>query len=109
VSDIPLHIYYDYRMYFPGSSGWVSDTSYDLLNYTYIRDGNFDVLLLLEQRIRDYLNPATIAIDPDQFALDQKFYQDAENGTVTGYQLVYRDSVGLIYISDELYQLHFPK
>jgi hypothetical protein len=109
VSDIPLHIYYDYRMYFPGSSGWVSDTSYDLLNYTYIRDGNFDVLLLLEQRIRDYLNPATIAIDPDQFALDQKFYQDAENGTVTGYQLVYRDFVGLIYISDDLYQLHFPK
>jgi hypothetical protein len=107
--DAPLHIYYDYRMYVPGKPAWVTDTNFDLLEYSYIQENKFDVLLLLEQRIRDYLDPNTVSIDPVLFARNQQFYRDADNATIKGYHQVYRDSFGLIYVSDDLYQKYFSK
>jgi hypothetical protein len=79
------------------------------LDYNYIQQNNFDVLLLLEQRIRDYTNPNVKGIDPAQFALNQKFYRDAEQGTINGYHLVYRNSLGLVFARNEIYQKYFPK
>ena len=96
--DTKLRVYYDYRMYVPGKPGWVTDTNFDLLEYGYIQQNHFDVLLLLEQRIRDYLNPNVTGIDPALFARNQQFYRDADNQTITGYHLVYRDSFGLIFV-----------
>ena len=96
-------------MYVPAKPGWVTDTNYDLLEYSYIQENHFDVLLLLEQRIRDYLNPNVIGIDPALFALNQQFYRDANNQTITGYHLVYRDSFGLIFVRDALYQEYYSK
>jgi hypothetical protein len=107
--DAKLRVYYDYRMYVPGKPGWRTDTNFDLLEYGYIQQNHFDVLLLLEQRIRDYLNPNVTGIDPALFARNQQFYRDADNQTITGYHLVYRDSFGLIYVRDELYQEYYSK
>jgi hypothetical protein len=107
--DASLHVYYDYRLYVPGNLGWATDTNFDLLEYGYIQQNHFDVLLLLEQRIRDYLNPEVTGIDPALFARNQQFYRDANNQTITGYHLVYRDSFGLIYVRDELYQQYYSK
>jgi hypothetical protein len=104
-----LHVYYDYRMYVPGKPGWVTETNYDLLEYVYIQDNNFDVLLLLEQRIRDYLNPDAVGIDPALFVRNQQFYRDADNETIKGFHLVYRNTFGLIYVRDELYQQYYSK
>jgi hypothetical protein len=107
--DAQLHIYYDYRMYVPGKPGWVTETTFDLLEYGYIQKNHFDVLILLEQRIRDYLNPEAVGIDPALFARNQQFYRDADNQTIKGYHLVYRDSFGLIFVRDELYQKYYLK
>jgi hypothetical protein len=107
--DANLHIYYDYRMYVPGKSGWVTDTNFDLLEYSYIQDNHFDVLLLLEQRIRDYLNPKASGIDPALFDRNQQFYRDADNKNITGYHLVFRDSFALIYVRDTLYLKYYSK
>jgi hypothetical protein len=107
--DKQLHVYYDYRMYVPGKSGWLTETTYDLLEYSYIQEKHFDVLVLLEQRIRDYLNPKVVGIDSALFARNQQFYRDADNATIAGYHLVYRDAFGLIYVRAELYQKYFTK
>jgi hypothetical protein len=109
LQDTKLHVYYDYRLYMPTHPGWSTDTNYDLLEYGYIRQNHFDVLVLLEQRIRDYLNPNAVGIDPALFARNQQFYRDANNQTITGYQLVYRDSYGLIFVRDELFQKYYSK
>jgi hypothetical protein len=105
----PLYVYYDYRLYVPETSGWKLETNYDLLEYGYINENKFDVLLLLQQRILDYINPDAIGIDPGLFALNQQFYHDAENGTINGYHLVYRDTLGLIFVRDDLYQQYYSK
>ena len=107
--DKNLHIYYDYRLYVPGKPGWETNTNFDLLEYGYIQENHFDVLLLLEQRILDYLNPEAVGIDPALFARNQQFYRDADNETIIGYHLVFRDAYGLIYVRDELYQQYYSK
>jgi hypothetical protein len=69
----------------------------------------FRRFVVVEQRIRDYLNPNVIGIDPALFARNQQFYRDANNQTITGYHLVYRDSFGLIYDRNALYQEYYSK
>lgn len=103
----PLHVYFDYRLYLPDTPGWQAETSYDLLEYSYIQDSRFDVLLLLQQRIIDYTQPNVTGVDPTQFARAQQFYRDAGAGTLTGYHLLFRNDVGLVYVSQELYGRFF--
>ncbi len=105
----PVFVYHDYRMYFPDTLGWSSETTFDLLNYQYIRQRNFGVLLLMEQRIRDYLNPNVQGIDPETFAYNQQFYRDADQEKLTGYTLVYRNDFGLVFVRQDLYQQYFQK
>jgi hypothetical protein len=50
-----------------------------------------------------------VGIDPDLFALNQQFYHDAENGTINGYHLIYRDTLGLIFVRDDLYVQYYSK
>jgi hypothetical protein len=107
ISSLSLHVYYDYRLYVPDTSGWSAETNYDLLEYGYIGQGDFDVLLLLEQRIRDYLAPDVTGIDPASFTLSQAFYRDAEAGSINGYHLVFRNSVGLVFVREDLYSRNF--
>ncbi len=105
----PLSVYYDYRLYVPDTSGWKTQTTTDLLEYSYIRENRFDVLILLEQRIRDYLNPEVTGIDPEGFTRNQQFYIDAMNETISGYHLVFRNDIGLVYVREDLYQEYFLK
>jgi hypothetical protein len=100
----PLKVYYDYRLYMPGHSDWTVTTTFDLLNYGYIQENKFDVLLLLNQRIKDYINPAVQGIDPPEFALSQKFYRDADAGQIEGFKLLFRDDTGSIFIRENLNQ-----
>ena len=109
LSQLPVSVYYDYRLYVPSTQDWTTTTTYDLLDYGYIKEEKFNVLLLLEQRIRDYLNPEVTGINPEEFAKNQQFYEDAENGTINGYELIFRNSVGLVFVSDTLFQQYFPK
>ena len=102
-----LGVYYDYRLYVPGEPGWMLTNSYDLLDYDYIQQNQFGVLLLLQQRINDYLQPGMTGIDPQAFILNQQFYRDAGSGSLTGYRLAYRDAVGLVYVREDLYSKYF--
>lgn len=108
-STTDLSVYYDYRLYVPETKNWNAQSTFELLDYGYIEGNQFDVLLLLEQRIRDYIHPNAVGIDAAEIDQNRMFYQDAMNETVTGYRLIYRDDVGLIYVTDELYAKTFTK
>lgn len=96
-----LFIYYDARMYLPATQSWKSETTFELLDYTYIQQKGFDVLLLMEQRLRDYLQPGAVGVDQASFAQNQAFYRDADEHKVNGYTLIYRDDFGLVFVRDD--------
>lgn len=98
-----LFIYYDYRMYLPDHEGWRSAINYEPLDYKYIQKKKFDVILLLQQRIKDYLNPNATGIDPTAFSGSQQFYRDAQAGLIQDYHLLFSDDVGQIYIREDLF------
>lgn len=97
-----LRVYHDYRMYVPYYSGWLLTTSFDMLNQPFIEEGNFDVIYLQRQRIRDYLNPDVVAINPTELELAREFYRPADAGIIHGFQLLYEDDFGKLFVSDEL-------
>lgn len=100
--DIHLSVYHDVSMYMPDSDRWYSESIFEMLNYDYINQKNFDVLLLMQQRIYDYLNPNLIPLDDNSLASAREFYGDANQGSIPGYVLLYRDAFGLIYIKQDL-------
>lgn len=97
VVDQPVTVYCDYRLYLPDDNSWQKHTSFDLMTYDYIHEGNFDYLILQQQRILDYLQEGLIGLDVDEFEQSQSFYRDANAGNIEGYILVYRDSTGLVF------------
>jgi hypothetical protein len=98
LQEASIKVYFDYRLYAPDTPGWTLETSYDLLSYNYVQEQGYDVLLLQQQRIADYLDPSAAGIDAQQFANSQAFYADAQRGELQGYRLVYRDRTGLVFV-----------
>ncbi len=80
-----------------------------LLNYAYIEEHKFTILMLSTQRIADYLNPNVLGIDAAQFVENQRFYHDAKAGKISGYHLLYRDKNALLFISEEVCLNQFPE
>ena len=97
----PLKVYYDYRLYMPETDGWTLETSYDLLSYDYVQRNAYDLLFLQRQRILDYLDPDAVGIDEGDFVNAQVFYENALAESLEGYELVYSNEVGLIFVKQE--------
>ena len=102
-----LLVYHDIRLYIPDVSPWNRISSFSLLTYSYFNNQNPDVILLMQQRIRDYLNPEVTGIDPLLLKESREFYGDADNGEVWGYVLVYRNDFGLAFVRENLYEQFF--
>jgi hypothetical protein len=107
IGDKAVYAYYDYRLYMPAKQNWVTETSFELLDYSFIQSRNFDVLFLLQQRINDYLHPNAVGVDPESFARAQAFYQDAQDGSLAGYILLFRNETALLYIREDVCQRDF--
>jgi hypothetical protein len=107
VQNLPLKIEMDSRVYLPAKGSWTVDINYDLLNYPRVQDNQYDVLILMQQTIRDYLNPNAVGIDAAEFSQSQQFYRDADQSRVKGFKLLYQNDFGKIFISDDLYQVYY--
>lgn len=97
-----LYVYHDVRMYVPQREDWYAEAEFNMLNYDYIHQKGFDVLYLMQQRLYDYLNPNALALDINELDLAREFYRDANNGTIEGYELLYRNDYGLVFIKKAL-------
>ena len=56
--DEKYYVYHDVRMYVPENSPWVTESIFEMLDYAFIDERSYDILLLMHGRINDYLNPA---------------------------------------------------
>ncbi len=106
---IPLNIYRDIRVYIPPSSRWDTKIKWGVIDYNYIDDNNFDIVILSRQRALDYTNEGVIenAQDPSQMQRTYSFYSDALKGRVENYQLLFQNDFGLVFISQQLFDKFF--
>lgn len=103
------HVYADVTVYIPAGSEWVRTSRFETLDHEFIGSHGFQILLLMQQNILDYLNEDAIGLDPEQFAINQDFYRDADAGNIPGFRLVFRNSYGLVFVSEELYERYFAE
>lgn len=110
VLDRQLVIFRDVMMYIPNSPRYEDDFKWGVSNYEIATKNNPDLLILNRQHLRDYTQAGQIdsAADSD-FALTAQFYNDALNGTVKGYTLLYQDDFGFVYVSTPLFDQFFAK
>ena len=108
ISQIPLHAYVDPRLYFPDTAYWTTESNLGMLTIDYLSKGNFALIYLDQQRLRDYLNDGAIPIDPESYAENLPIYQRANSGVVGGYSLVHRDENTLLFVWRSFCQEHFP-
>ena len=101
ITNGPLRVYYDYRLYLPATNGWSIETTYELLDYNYIQRSQFDVLLLSSKESAIISIQMLPESTPNNTQRSFVFYTDAYNGTIQGYKLLYRNDVALIYMKDE--------
>jgi len=104
LDDEELYIYHEVRMYLPPREHWTTEAIFEMLTYDTIQQRNFDVVMIMQQRINDYLNPNAVAINSEALEKSRVFYRDADLGKLQGYTLIYRDDFGLIFVRDDLYQ-----
>jgi hypothetical protein len=104
----PLVVFRDVRMYFPDGAKWVI-RSYWNSKYSTIEKIKPDLIILWYQRVLDYTQEGAreSAVDPASFEDTYQFYMDANHDQLRGYRLLYRDDVGLFFVSDEVYSKYF--
>ncbi len=101
------NIYADVNIYIPQDAGWTRSARFETLDYDFIRSNAFQVLFLSQSRIWDYLNEDAVGIDPQRLEISRLFYADANAGEIVGYELVYRDGFGLVFVNEALYEEYF--
>jgi hypothetical protein len=110
-NDIYLIITRDRSIYVPVSGQWSSQVTRSLVDYEYVQENNFHLILLSQQRIKDYTQPDSLenAIDKTEMIAAHEFFADAVSHDVEGYELCYEDDLGFAYVRDDLYQKYFNK
>lgn len=109
-TDQQLKVFRDVRMYFPESPRWNVRTYWNS-KYSTIEKIKPDIIILWSQRILDYTSETAqeSAVDPAAFQDTYTFFVDADNDQLRGYHLIYRDSEGLMFVSDALYEDYFKE
>jgi hypothetical protein len=102
--DRKLFILRDVRVYISADPRWEVRHRWGLIHYGYIERTKPDVIALWKQQVYDYTNTAVAesAVKPESLAEALPFYNDARNGQIQGYSLVYEDDFGLFFLSDSL-------
>lgn len=106
-TDVHPVIYRDVRAYVPPSDRWDVVMKWGLVDYDYIRELNPDLVILQQQRIKDYTLQGVLesAVDAAQMQRTYQFYQDAASGNLEGYHLLLQDSFGAAFARQDRYAL----
>lgn len=100
-------IYRDVRAYVPVSDRWQVEMKWGLVDYEYIQELKPDVVVLQQQRIKDYTLEENVenAADAAQMERTYRFYNDASQGTLEGYRLLLADNFGIAFARQDRYDL----
>mgnify|MGYP000344963469 CR=1 FL=1 len=106
-ADFKPVIYRDVRAYVPPSDRWQVEMKWGLVDYDYIRQLNPDLVILQQQRIKDYTLAEAVenAADSAQMERTYRFYQDAAQGRLAGYRLLLQDGFGAAFARQDRYEL----
>ncbi len=106
-SGTQLVVYRDVRAYVPPSNRWQVEMKWGLVDYDYISQLKPDLLVLQQQRIKDYTLTDAVenAADPAQMERTYRFYKDAAEGRLEGYRLLMQDDFGMAFARLDRYDL----
>ncbi|UYN90047.1 MAG: hypothetical protein KIT08_02135 [Anaerolineales bacterium] len=98
--EAPVVVYRDWKVYFPNQAGISVFMDWDLASHDMLNSEQPNVLLLERENVEaygaaDYLDSAP---DPDRLRGMHLFYRGALLDEIPGYELVYEDGFGLMFV-----------
>lgn len=95
-----LRVYKDWKIYLPQQPGLEVHMDWDLATYKLIEELDPDVILLEFDNIHEFSKEGILeqAVDPEHLAAMQRFYLDAKNNQIEGYELIMQDEYGRAYL-----------
>jgi hypothetical protein len=108
-SDLPITVYRDWHIYFPGGAGRRVEMDWNYATRETIQDLDPDLVLLEKENLELFGDPDVVAqaVDPDRMALVHEFYADAMANRLNGFRLVYQNGFAAAYLSEPLYDQYF--
>jgi hypothetical protein len=105
-----LTVFRDARAYFPRSKNRYVITRTRPVTYEVIQKERIDLIIMWNQRIRDYTAPGILenAIDPEFMQQVIKFYKDLDTQSADGFQLISQAECCSAWIKTGLQQQYFP-
>jgi hypothetical protein len=99
-TDKPLIVLRDVRIYVEENDRYVIATRTAPWDYAYVEDVDPDVIVVWRQRIFDYTNEGVLenAKDYAQMVEVVRFYTDAREKAIMGYELLYEDEDGAVFV-----------
>lgn len=96
----PLHIYRDWKVYFPAEDDMSVFMDWDLGSHDMLNSEQPDVLLLERENVEAYGDEDYLASAPDPERLEpmHSFYRAALLDDFSRYQLIYEDDFGLVFL-----------
>jgi hypothetical protein len=102
-------IYRDWRVYVRQQPNWTIEMDWDLADYEYLQTLKPDVLLLEWENIHFFSQASLLenSVDFSDNSLRYGFYLDALNEAIPGYQLIYKDDFGYVFVNYDLFEDFF--
>ena len=93
-------VYRDWKVYFPPSENIQTEMTWDMPTFDYIDTIDPDVILLDKENIALYASPDSVknAVNPGNTEPIHEFYEAANEGTIPGYQMFFKDPFGMAFI-----------
>lgn len=110
-ANTPLIIYRDWRAYVADDPHWQVIYNWNLATYDYINENQPDFLFIEFENAYYFSDETKLdkALDPGVMQEMFYFYSDVLHEKVNGYNLLYKDDFGYIFVSDSLYSRYYQK
>jgi hypothetical protein len=95
-----LVVYRDWEVYFPGSTHYKVQISWDLVDESYMRSLDPDLILLDYENVHAYSadTAVSLAVNPEMMARTHDFYLAASQDTLAGYCRVINNQLGTVLL-----------
>jgi len=97
-------VYRDWKVYFPPTGNYLTEMTWDMPTFDYIKSIHPDVLLLDRENIGLFSKAESVtnSVNPGNMQPVHEFYLAANNDRIPGYTMFFKDTFGMAFLKDNL-------
>jgi hypothetical protein len=97
-------VYRDWKVYFPPTGNYLTEMTWDMPTFDYIKSIHPDVLLLDRENIGLFSEAESVtnSVNPGNMQPVHEFYLAANNNRIPGYSMFFKNAFGMGFLKENL-------